>query len=325
MAREHVCILGTGQMAVMCATLLCDNGHDVTLVGRPGSITVLRDTGRSAHLSDVAIPATCKLSSDPRQVAAPLVICALPTQVLSVLLAGFSLAIDPSSVFVSCSKGIEISTGQRPSQVIARYISRAAVLSGPNIAAEVIRRKPAGAVVACEEASLAERVRAAFATDYFRVYTNRDVIGVELAGAIKNVIALAAGIIDGLALGNNAKASLITRGIVEITRLGVALGASPETFYGLAGLGDLITTCVSPEGRNRSVGEAVARGRPLQQVLAELGSVAEGVPTARAVRDLAEQHGIEMPICDAVHAVLFENKPVREAILALMTREPKSE
>jgi glycerol-3-phosphate dehydrogenase (NAD(P)+) len=228
---------------------------------------------------------------------------------------------------VSCVKGIELTTGRRPSQIIMQDggAKAVAVLSGPNIAAEVVRRKPAGAVVACEDAILGERVRATFATDYFRVYTNEDVIGVELAGATKNVIALAAGIIDGLALGNNAKASLITRGIVEIARLGVSLGASAETFYGLAGIGDLITTCVSPEGRNRTVGEAVARGKPLQQVLAELGSVAEGVPTTRAVRELARSRGIELPICEAVYVVLFEGKPVRDAILELMTREPKAE
>ena len=332
---ENVCILGTGQMAVTCATLLCDNGRAVKLLGLPGHVEAMQQTRQSPHMPGVRLPDAAQPTADPRALAeAGLIVCALPTQVIAQVLTEYGAAgVRMGGPVVSCAKGIELSTMRRPSRIIAEAtaamgggaVAEVAVLSGPNIAAEVIRRKPAGAVVACEDASLAETVRSAFATDYFRVYTNRDVIGVELAGALKNVIALAAGIIDGLSLGNNAKASLITRGIVEITRLGVSLGAQPETFYGLAGLGDLITTCVSPEGRNRSVGEAVGRGRPLDRVLAELGSVAEGVPTTRAVHELARRQGVEMPIAGAVHSVLFENTPVREAIIGLMTREPRSE
>jgi glycerol-3-phosphate dehydrogenase (NAD(P)+) len=332
---RNVCILGTGQMAVTCATLLCDNGRNVTLLGLPGPVEAMQRTRQSPHMPGVVLPEAARPTDDPAALAdAGLVVCALPTQVIAEVLAGYAAAgARISAPVVSCAKGIELATMRRPSRIIADAAGPkdggaaegVAVLSGPNIAAEVIRRKPAGAVVACEDGGLAEMVRSAFATDYFRVYTNRDVIGVELAGALKNVIALAAGIIDGLSLGNNAKASLITRGIVEITRLGVSLGAQRETFYGLAGLGDLITTCVSPEGRNRTVGEAVGRGRPLDQVLAELGSVAEGVPTTRAVHDLARRQGVEMPIADAVYSVLFEGKPVREAIVGLMTREPRSE
>ena len=329
MVQEQICILGTGQMAVTCSTLLAQNLHQVTLLGLPQEVDVLQRTGESPHMPGVKVPQGVEVTSDVAVVErASLVVCALPTQVLAGALANLrSAGAALSMPVVSCVKGIELTTGRRPSQIIMQEggAEAVAVLSGPNIAAEVVRRKPAGAVVACEDGSLAERARATFATDYFRVYTNEDVIGVEFAGATKNVIALAAGIIDGLSLGNNSKASLITRGIVEIARLGVALGASAETFYGLAGIGDLITTCVSPEGRNRTVGEAVARGKPLQRVLDELGSVAEGVPTTKAVRELARSRGIEMPICEAVHAVLFEGKPVRDAILELMTREPKSE
>lgn len=321
--------MGTGQMAVTCATLLCQNEHRVVLLGLAPDVDVLRRTRQSPQMPGVKLPESVEATADPRSIQqATLLVCALPTQVLAEVLAKYRAAgANLLAPVVSCAKGIELATMRRPSQIIteAGGAESVAVLSGPNIAAEVIRRKPAGAVMACEDASLAERVRAAFATDYFRVYTNRDVVGVELAGALKNVIALAAGIIDGLQLGNNAKASLITRGIVEIARLAASLGASAETFYGLAGIGDLITTCVSPEGRNRTVGEAIARGRPLQQVLAELGSVAEGVPTTKAVRDLALRQGIEMPISQAVYDVLFQNKPVREAIVELMTREPRSE
>ena len=326
MAVERVCILGTGQMATMCATLLCDNGHEVMLLGKPASIDHIRSRGESPHLPGVPLPKGITLDNvaAPAAAAPSIIVGAVPTQAMRSILD----RIDSSkAVFVSCAKGVELSTLRRPSQIAGELAGATdlAVLSGPNIASEVVRRKPAGAVAASADPAVGERVRAAFMTDYFRVYTNTDVIGVELAGALKNVIAIAAGIIDGLALGNNAKASLITRGIVEITRLGVALGASAETFHGLAGLGDLITTCISPEGRNRTVGERVGRGEKLDDVLASLGSVCEGVPTTRAVRDLAMRHGIDMPILAAVHSVLFEGKEVRQALLDLMTREPKAE
>jgi hypothetical protein len=200
-----------------------------------------------------------------------------------------------------------------------------AALSGPNIAAELARYLPATAVAAAEDDAVAQRVQAAFSTDWFRVYTNRDAIGVELAGATKNVIAIAAGILDGLSAGNNAKAALVTRGLVEITRLGMAMGAHESTFQGLAGLGDLITTCVSPEGRNRTVGEQIGKGRKLQDILAKMDSVAEGVPTTKAVVQLARRHQVEMPITQAVHEVLFDGKDVIRALTDLMTRDPKPE
>jgi len=198
-------------------------------------------------------------------------------------------------------------------------------LSGPNIAGEIARYLPATAVAASADDALAKRVQAAFSTQWFRVYTNRDVIGVELAGATKNVIALAAGILDGLAAGNNAKAALVTRGLVEITRLGVAMGADEATFHGLAGMGDLVTTCVSPEGRNRRVGEQIGKGRKLDEILGETDSVAEGVPTTKAVMQLARRYRVEMPITEAVYAVLFEEKDVLAALSDLMARDPKSE
>jgi len=168
-------------------------------------------------------------------------------------------------------------------------------------------------------------VQLSFSTQWFRVYTNADVIGVELAGAIKNVIAIAAGILDGLAAGNNAKAALVTRGLVEITRLGLAMGAKEDTFHGLAGVGDLITTCVSPEGRNRTVGEQIGKGKSLDEILSNMESVAEGVPTTNAVVELAQRYKVDMPITEAVHSVLFEGKDVLHALTDLMTREPKPE
>ena len=319
-----VTIVGTGQMAVMCATLLCDNGHGVTLFGRPATVARMRETNESPQLPGVPLPAGCRLEDRPFR--AELLVVAVPTQAIAGAIDPFAGVVD--GAIVSCAKGVEAETLHRPSRVAREVVQSTpdvAALSGPNIAAEVVARKPAGAVVACEDAAVAERVRDAFATDYFRVYTTDDVVGVELAGATKNVIAIAAGIIDGLGLGNNAKASLVTRGLVEITRLGVAMGARPETFAGLAGMGDLMTTCVSPEGRNRRVGEMIGRGMSLDDAVASLGSVSEGVPTTRAVLALAERHGVDLPIAAAVAEVLFGGKDVRAALLDLMRREPKAE
>jgi glycerol-3-phosphate dehydrogenase (NAD(P)+) len=231
---------------------------------------------------------------------------------------------------VSVAKGIENETLLRPTQVIADSLPHGrtpplAVLSGPNIAVELARYLPATAVVASKDEAFAQRVQAAFSTQWFRVYTNSDVVGVELAGATKNIIAIGAGILDGLSAGNNAKAALVTRGLVEITRLGVAMGAEEKTFKGLAGLGDLITTCVSPEGRNRTVGERIGKGQKLEDILGGMDSVAEGVPTTRSVMALARRFRVEMPITEAVHNVLFEDKDVLRALSDLMTREPKPE
>jgi glycerol-3-phosphate dehydrogenase (NAD(P)+) len=231
---------------------------------------------------------------------------------------------------VTVAKGIENNTLLRPTQIIADVMggwtrNPLAALSGPNIAAEIARYLPATAVAAADDEALARRVQSAFSTQWFRVYTNRDVIGVELAGATKNVVAIAAGILDGLAAGNNAKAALVTRGLVEISRLGAAMGAQPTTFAGLAGLGDLITTCVSPEGRNRTVGEKIGKGQKLEKILSEMDSVAEGVPTTQSVMQLARRHGVEMPITEAVYSVLFEGKDAIHALTELMARDPKPE
>ncbi len=239
---------------------------------------------------------------------------------------------------VSVAKGIENDTLLRPTQIIADVLGGKksvhdgpvcdwplAALSGPNIAAELARYLPATAVTAAEDPAVAQRIQSAFTTPWLRIYTNSDVIGVELAGAIKNVIAIAAGILDGLGAGNNAKAALITRGLVEITRLGMAMGAKEETFHGLAGLGDLITTCVSPEGRNRSVGEQLGKGRLLSAILKGTDSIAEGVPTTRSVAELARRYRVEMPITQAVFSVLFEEKDVLHALSNLMAREAKPE
>jgi glycerol-3-phosphate dehydrogenase (NAD(P)+) len=228
------------------------------------------------------------------------------------------------------TKGIEDGTLLRPSEVIAQAVpspgGRAVVvLSGPTIAAELAERKPATMVSACADAALAERVQRTFAMPWLRIYTNHDVVGVEVAGAAKNVVALAAGMVDGLGLGSNAKSALLARGLAEIVRLGTALGARPETFFGIAGVGDLATTCFSPEGRNRSCGEAIGRGEALEAYLARTDSVVEGVATSRALLALAGRHGVEMPIVRAVESILFHGTTPAEAIRALMGREAGAE
>jgi glycerol-3-phosphate dehydrogenase (NAD(P)+) len=320
-------------MATIAAGLLVDNGHAVTMWGAHAASVerLLADRDNGRLLPGGRIPDAAKLTADDATAfeAATLVVSSIPTQYMRSTWQRLGGRLPVDVPVVSVSKGVELDTLLRPTQVIADVLGgrtpSLAVLSGPNIAAEIVARKPATAVAASADADLARRVQAAFTGAAFRVYTNPDVIGVELGGAVKNVIALAAGMLDGIGAGDNAKAALVTRGLVEITRLGVAMGADEATFIGLAGLGDLITTCVSPSGRNRSVGEQLGRGRPLSAVLGSMDSVAEGVPTTRAVVQMARQHGVEMPITEAVHAVLFDGLEPRYALNELMSRDPKSE
>jgi glycerol-3-phosphate dehydrogenase (NAD(P)+) len=234
---------------------------------------------------------------------------------------------------VSVAKGLENGTLERPSKVILDILkddpdSRPrpiGVLSGPTIAAELARCLPATMIAASEDAAFAEKVQKLFTTSYLRIYTSEDPLGVEVAGALKNVIAIAAGILDGLQAGFNAKSALLARGLAEIARLGVAMGAKPETFFGLAGIGDLATTCFSPEGRNRSCGEALGKGERPDDFLKHSKYVVEGVATTKSVVELAQKHRVDMPITMAVHAVLFNGLDPIDAIARLMSREPKAE
>ncbi|MBV8781179.1 MAG: NAD(P)-dependent glycerol-3-phosphate dehydrogenase [Phycisphaerae bacterium] len=331
---ERVTILGDGAMATVCSILLDQGGHSVSMWGAfEDSIErLLQNRTNEKLLRGARIPMNVRLTADDASCFndCTMILSAIPTQYMRSVWQRLRPHVPPGVPIVSVAKGIEIDTLLRPTQVIADclphgHVPALAVLSGPNIAAELSRYLPATAVAASNDTTFAQRVQSAFSTQWFRVYTNRDVAGVELAGATKNIIAIAAGILDGLAAGNNAKAALVTRGLVEITRLGVAMGADEMTFKGLAGIGDLITTCVSPEGRNRTVGEQLGKGRKLETILASMDSVAEGVPTTRAVRELACRHHVEMPITQAVYSVLFENKDVLNALTELMTREPKPE
>jgi len=261
---------------------------------------------------------------------AELAISAVPTQFMRSVWERLFEHVPPEMPICSVAKGIENDTLLRPTQILQDVLAAGAgrcvaALSGPSIAPEVANHLPATVTIASVDQDLARRVQQMISRPYFRVYTNPDLVGVEVAGATKNVIAIAAGILDGLEMGANAKAALVTRGLSEITRLGVAMGARAETFAGLAGAGDLITTCISPIGRNRSFGEAVGRGSAVADALAATESVVEGVPTTRSVVELAARHNVEMPITQAVFDVLFEGKTPNEAIAELMTRPLKAE
>ncbi len=342
MPTEHVVILGDGAMATVCSILLDQGGHRVTMWGAFEESIDRLIQNRENHrlLPGARVPDAVRLTANDAECFenATMILSAVPTQYMRSVWTRLAKYVPPGIPIVSVSKGIENKTLLRPTQVIADVLGGKpsveasptcgwplAALSGPNIASEIAKYLPATAVAASTDHELACRVQAAFSTQWFRVYTNADAIGVELAGATKNVIAIAAGILDGLAAGNNAKAALVTRGLVEITRLGVAMGAKETTFHGLAGVGDLITTCVSPEGRNRTVGEQIGKGRALQSILDGMDSVAEGVPTTLSVMQLAKRLNVEMPITQAVHAVLFEGKDVIFALTDLMTRDPKPE
>ena len=325
-------ILGTGAMATACAVLLAEKqpasicmwSHDPDLAAE---IQTNRENCR--FLPGVPLPDCVEVTDSVERATsgASLCVVAIPSAFLRATLNRIAGALSIDCPMISVVKGIENQTFLRPSEIIAEILGsrRTCVLSGPCHAEEVARRLPASVVAASEDQELAELVQGAFTTERFRVYTNRDTIGTELGGALKNVIAIAAGICDGLGYGDNAKSALMTRGAAEMTRFGTSLGAERTTFAGLAGMGDLITTCVSPYGRNRHVGERLGRGESLQQILQSTESVAEGVPTSRSVHELAQERGIEMPITAEVFSVLFEGKSPEEATDSLMLRPLREE
>ena len=341
---EHVTILGDGAMATVCSILLIQGGHAVTMWGAfEESIERLQQNREQARLLPGArIPPNVHLTANDAECfrGSTMILSAIPTQFMRGVWKRLKPYVPAGVPIVSVAKGIEMESLLRPTQVIADVLGGIKMsevakgpqcdwplvaLSGPNVAAELARYLPATAVAASNDHETAKKVQEAFTTQWFRVYTNPDAIGVELAGATKNVIAIAAGMLDGLAAGNNVKAALVTRGLVEITRLGMAMGALESTFTGLAGLGDLMTTCVSPHGRNRTVGEQIGKGKKLADVLARMDSVAEGVPTTKAVVELARRYNVEMPITQAVYEILFDGKDCIHALTDLMTRGPKPE
>jgi glycerol-3-phosphate dehydrogenase (NAD(P)+) len=329
---HRIAILGSGAMATASSVLLSERSRcDVRIWTRTPerAAELLRDKENRKLLPGVPIPAGVRVTNVLSDVVddADLIVAAIPTRFLRETLDPLARQIPAGLPVVSVAKGLEIGTLMRPSQIIFDVLGprEVAALGGPSHAEEIARRMPAGVVAASADRQLAERVQNLFNTDRFRVYTNADIVGVELAGALKNVIAIAAGICDGLDFGDNAKSGLVTRGLVEMIRFGTALGAEAETFNGLAGLGDLVTTCFSRHSRNRHVGECLGRGQPLEQIVAEMNGVAEGITTTRSVTELAATRGIEMPIAAEVYAVLFEHRSPAEATASLMMRPPRDE
>jgi glycerol-3-phosphate dehydrogenase (NAD(P)+) len=306
-------------------------GREVRLWGRsPERVEEIRRAQENTkYLPGFKLPGNVQVTHAAPEALSDtqLVIVAVPCQYIRPVLTPMSLLVPQSAALVSVAKGIEVNTLLRPTQVVRDVLGDVpvAALSGPSIAPEVAAGKPATVVAASDDLELAELVQSLFSTRTFRVYTNADLIGVELAGAVKNVIAIAAGICDGIGAGDNAKAALLTRGLVEITRLGVALGAHAETFKGLAGVGDLVTTFFSPVSRNRTAGERIGRGMHVDEVVATTESVIEGIPTTQAVLELAHSVHVDMPIVRAVYTVLFEHVPPAAAIEELMTRQLKPE
>ncbi|MBI4726144.1 NAD(P)-dependent glycerol-3-phosphate dehydrogenase [candidate division TA06 bacterium] len=330
---KNICVLGAGNWGTTLAVILAEQGHRVRLWEYlPQAAEEIQRTRQNRQfLPGITIPAGVTISSDLEHSLQGAGICflALPSPVLRpVCLKAYPL-MPANTVIVSAIKGLEDKTHLRMSQVIVQTLKektgRLVVLSGPNIASEIARHLPATTVAVSHDPAAAEEAQSALMSPYLRVYTGSDVVGAELGGSLKNVIAIAAGIIDGLELGANTKGALLTRGLAEITRLGTALGADPATFAGLSGMGDLITTCSSQHSRNHTVGTRIGRGQKIDDILKEMVMVAEGVNTAKAAYELSQEHKIKMPITEQMYLVLFQGKPPRQTVEALMTRDPKSE
>ncbi|WP_084130129.1 NAD(P)H-dependent glycerol-3-phosphate dehydrogenase [Demequina sp. NBRC 110055] len=326
-------VLGAGAWGTTFAAVMADAGTDVTLWGRDAEAAaqINAEHRNQRFLPDLDLPTSLTATTDIAQAleGADIVAVALPAQILRSVVAQWADLVPADAVVVSLMKGIEIGTHERMSQVLAEVWDlpdeRLAVVSGPNLAREIASRQPTATVVAGTATHATELVAAASASSYFRPYTNADLVGVELCGAFKNVIAVAVGVADGLGFGHNTTATVITRGLAEITRLGTALGAQPDTFSGLAGMGDLIATCASPLSRNHTLGAHVGRGLSLEDAIARTGGTAEGVKTSESIQELAREHGVDVPICDAVVAMLHDGAPIQDVLNALVSRPRKAE
>lgn len=328
-----ITVVGTGSWGTTLAIMLARQGRPTSLLARTADeAEALGSAGEhTRYAPGVRFPTALSITADPNLALqnCQVLLLAVPSQTMRANSMQLKPYLAAETIVLSCAKGFERGSLKRMSEVLTEVLPehapRIGALSGPNIAHEVLDGKPATTVIATPDHDAAEQAQRWLTTPEFRVYTGDDVTGVELAGALKNIIALGAGIADGLDAGDNAKAAFMTRGLAEIGRLGIALGANPLTFAGLAGLGDLVATCASPYSRNRRMGEALARGLTLDEARAQLGQVAEGVLTVQTAREMAAQHNVELPIADQMYQVLFENKPPHQAIYELMQREVKHE
>jgi glycerol-3-phosphate dehydrogenase (NAD(P)+) len=329
-----ITVLGAGSWGTTLAVLLAGKGHEVKLWAHRPEFARLLEAEREnrRYLNGVVFPETLHVVEDLHGsvLTAEIIVTAVPSQALRETAAAFADVPLDGKIIVNVAKGIELKSGKRMSEVLLETLpgivpSQVAVLYGPSHAEEVARRQPTTVVACSPSEKTALRVQEAFHTSFFRVYVNTDLVGVEIAGSVKNIIAIAAGISDGLGFGDNAKAAIITRGLAEISRLSSRLGGDPVTMSGLSGIGDLVVTCLSRHSRNRYVGEQIGKGRKLDEVISEMNMIAEGVLTSKAVVELSGRIGVEMPITSAVYQMLFEGKPPQQATMDLMTREPKSE
>ncbi|MBA8795447.1 glycerol-3-phosphate dehydrogenase (NAD(P)+) [Friedmanniella endophytica] len=326
-----VAVMGSGSWGTAFALTLCDAGNDVRLWARRIEVcrAVNTEHRNPDYFPDLELPPTLTATDDPQRAMAEadLVVLAVPSQTLRQNLTGWRLP--ETAVVLSLAKGIELGTGRRMSEVVAEVTGlpdeRIAVLTGPNLSHEIAERQPAASVIASTAHETAALVQKICHSPTFRPYTNTDVIGCELGGATKNVIALAVGMAVGLGFGDNATASVITRGLAEISRLGRALGADPHTFSGLAGMGDLVATCSSPLSRNRSFGEELGRGRSVAEIAGSTRQVAEGVKSCTAIRALGSAHGVELPIVEAVVRVIENGEPPGEMVAHLLARAARPE
>lgn len=324
-------VLGAGSWGTALSIALADRGIDVVLYGNEPSI---RDEVNSAHRNSRYLP---EIDLSPRIIAsteigdvtdAPLILLVVPSQVARLVLGQLQTTGIPSStILVNCTKGIDPGSGKLMHELIEEFFPEnpVAVLSGPSHAEEVAKRIPTLVTVGCDAPDIATTVQAVFTLPWFRAYTSTDVVGIELGGVVKNVFAIAAGCIDGLGLGDNAKAAMVTRGLAEMTRLGVAMGAKEETFRGLSGIGDLIVTCYSVHSRNNRVGRMLGSGMSLDEAIAAMSQVAEGVPNAKNAHELARKLGVRTPIIDQAYEVLFHGKPPAAALRELLERETRPE
>jgi glycerol-3-phosphate dehydrogenase (NAD(P)+) len=334
MMFKNISIIGDGGMGTVLGMLFCEKKIPVRIWGyeRKQLLQIAKDRENKKFLPGYKLPEKLVFEPEDSKImsGADLIVSAVPCQFTRSIWTRLKNEVPDNVPIVSVAKGVENDTLLCPTQILTEVLNlpdnaELVVLSGPTIADELARKLPATACAAAINEKLAEQVQYTFSVPWFRVYTNTDVTGVELAGAMKNIIAIAAGIIDGIGAGDNAKAALLTRGLAEISRLGIACGARPGTFAGLTGLGDLVTTCISPKGRNRSFGERIGKGQNAEQAQEATESVVEGIATCKSVVALAKLYGVEMPITKAVYDVLFKNKSVKKAIEDLMKRRLKAE
>lgn len=321
-------VVGSGAWGTALAMHLCRNGHDVTMwTFETELIEGMVKDRKNPRLPNAVLPEELKISGDYSCVAGcSLVVMASPSFPIRSVCRGVAPYLSEDAVMVSVTKGLEQGTQKRMSQVVAEETRRpVVVLTGPSHAEEVALNIPTGLLAACEDKALAEFVQDVFMSDSLRVYTSPDPVGAELGAALKNVIALCAGVTDGLGCGDNTKAMLMTRGLTEIARLGCSLGAHKETFAGLSGVGDLIVTCTSMHSRNRRAGILIGQGKPVQQAMQEVGAVVEGYYAAKSAWELGQKQGIDMPITEATYRVLYENADVKDSFYALLTRQRKAE